>query len=174
MRAHSAVLVAVTSFILSPAIARGQPSVIELGIDAGIAVTLDDPRVTTIGIPIQQFRVGFFTSPTLSFEPTLAINYINIEDAGDFSTIALGLGVLFHTSPDRTRSRAYFRPFGGFTKVSIGNDTSPNLGLGVGLKIPFADRRLATRLEAVVNHFFDEPDDATSVGALIGLSFFTR
>jgi hypothetical protein len=174
MRAHSAVAVFVALLVLVPTVTRAQTNPIELGIDAALAVSIDDPRVTTIAIPVQQFRVGFFRSPTVSIEPTLAINYINIEDFGDLSTITLGVGVLFHTSPDRARSRAYFRPFAGFTKISDGGDTSPNLGLGVGFKIPFADRRLATRLEAVVNHVFEDPDDFTTVGALIGLSFFTR
>jgi hypothetical protein len=153
---------------------HAQANPVELGIDGALAVTLDDPRVTTLGIPVQQFRVGFHQSPTLSIEPTLAINYINIEGFGDGSTISLGVGLLFHRSPNRARGRAYFRPFGGFTKVSNGGDTSPNLGFGVGYTAPFADRRLATRLEGFVNHTFVDGDDATSIGGTFGFSFFTR
>ena len=155
--------------------AGAQANPIELGVDAVIAVSLDEPRVTTIAIPFQRFRVGFFTSPTLSFEPSLALNFFAVQGGGDFSTINLGLGVLFHLSPDRTRTQTYVRPFGGFTSVSNGaSDTQANLGFGVGFKTPFANRRLATRLEAFLQHVFEDPDDITSVGAFLGLSFFTR
>jgi hypothetical protein len=175
MRTVAAGLTAFALLAVGPSISRAQTDPIELGVDAAIAIGLDDPRVTTIGIPIQQFRIGFFRSPTLSFEPTLAVNYLNIEGVGDFSTISLGLGVLFHLSPDRTRSQAYLRPFGGFVSVSNGaSDTRANLGFGVGFKTPFANRRLASRLEGFLNHVFDDPDGVTSVGALFGLSFFTR
>jgi hypothetical protein len=93
---------------------------------------------------------------------------------GDFSTINLGLGVLFHLSPDRTRTQTYLRPFGGFTTFSNGaSDSQANLGFGVGFNTPFANRRVATRLEAFLSHVFDDPNDFTSVGALFGLSFFT-
>ena len=174
MRTLTARLTTAVLLALAPAAMQGQTRPIELGLDAGLAVTLDDPRVTTLGIPAQQFRVGFFRSPTLSIEPTLAINYINVEGFGDVSTIALGVGALLFTSPDRSRSRVYFRPFGGFTKVSDGGDTSPNLGVGVGYTAPFADRRLATRLEAALNHTFNDGNNVTALGLSFGLSFFTR
>jgi hypothetical protein len=175
MRSLAAGLIAVTLLATSPSLARAQANPIELGVDAALAIGLDDPRVTTIAIPLQRFRVGFFTSPTRSFEPTLSINYVSIEDGPDFSVITLGLGVLFHLSPDRTRTQTYLRPFGGFTTASNGgSDTSPHLGFGAGFKNPFANRRLATRLEAFLQHVFDEPDGITSVGVLFGLSFFTR
>src|SRR5687767_8499317 len=126
MRTLNARLIAAAMLGCAPAGLSAQANPVELGIDAALAGTIDDPRVSTIGIPVQQFRVGFHSSPTLSIEPTLAINYINIEGFGDLSTISLGVGLLFHTSPNRARGRAYFRPFGGFTKVSDGGDTSPN------------------------------------------------
>jgi hypothetical protein len=174
MRTLNARLIAVAVLACAPATLHAQANPVELGIDAALAVTLDDPRVTTMGIPVQQFRVGFHHSPTLSIEPTLAINYINIEGFGDLSSISLGVGLLFHTSPSRARGRPYFRPFAGFTKISNGGDTSPNLGVGVGYTAPFADRRLATRLEGLLNHTFVDGDDATSIGVMFGLSFFTR
>lgn len=174
MRTLSTRLLTVAMLACAPLALYAQATPVELGIDAALAVTIDDPRVTTLGIPVQQFRVGFHTSPTLSVEPTLAINYINIEGFGDVSTLSLGLGLLFHTSPNRARGRAYFRPFGGFVKVSDGGDTSPNIGIGVGYTAPFADRRLATRLEGLLNHTFVDGDDTTSLGVMFGLSFFTR
>lgn len=173
MRTLTARLLTTALLALAPAAVQSQSRPVELGLDAGLAMTLDDPRVMTLGIPAQQFRVGFYQSPTLSIEPTLAINYLDVEGIGDFSTISLGLGVLVFTKPDRSRSRVYFRPFGGFTKVS-GGETSPNLGVGVGYTIPFADRRLATRMEGLFNTTFNDGNNVTAIGGTFGLSFFTR
>ncbi|MFN2566623.1 MAG: hypothetical protein ABR499_16625 [Gemmatimonadaceae bacterium] len=178
MRTLAAGLTAITLLVITGPFASAQARPIELGIDAALSFGLDEPRVTVIAIPFQQFRVGFFTSPRTSFEPTLAINHVDIDDPNgldlDATTISIGLGVLFHLTPDRTQSQIYFRPFGGFTSVSAfgESESDPNLGLGLGLKTPFANR-LATRLEAFVAHQFDG-DGTTSVGVLFGLSFFPR
>jgi hypothetical protein len=173
-----ALAVAVGTFVIlaaAPSGATAQGNLVELGLDGTVAVGLDDPRVTTIGIPIQQFRAGFFTSPTISWEPTFAMNYVRVEGLGHFSAMSLGMGVLIHLSPDRSRARSYVRPFAGVTRTSNGtSDSAGNFGFGFGLKSPFADRRLATRLEAFLNHIFDDPNSATTLGASFGLSFFTR
>ena len=175
MRSLAAGLTAFTLIGLAPSLTRAQTNLIELGVDGELAIALENPRVTTIGIPIGQFRVGFFTSPTLSWEPSLALNYVNVEGGGDASRIRLGLGLLFHMSPSRTRTQTYLRPFGGFTTFSNGgSDTDAHLGFGMGFKIPWTNRRLATRLEGFLQHVFTQPDGVTSIGALFGLSFFTR
>jgi hypothetical protein len=153
-------------------LANAQARPIELGIDGALSIGLEEPRVTVVAIPFQQFRVGFFMSPRTSIEPTLSINHISVQDV-DLTTISLGVGVLFHTHGDRTRSQIYFRPFAGFTSLSgdAGSESGANLGLGVGLKAPFASR-LASRFEAFLAHDFDA--EASSIGILFGLSFFTR
>jgi hypothetical protein len=46
-------------------------------------------------------------------------------------------------------------------------------GLGLGLKLPWDDRRLATRTEANYTHWVGN-DGGNAIGILIGLSFFTR
>jgi hypothetical protein len=174
MRSLATGLTAITLLAVAPSRAQAQHP-FELGLDAALAISLDEPRVTTLAIPFQRFRVGIFTSPTRSYEPWLAVNFIAVEGAGDFSTINLGLGVLFHLSPDRTRTQAYLRPFGGITTVSVdGSETDAHLGLGVGFKTPWTNRRLATRIEPFLQHAFSEPDGVTSIGLLFGLSYFTR
>jgi hypothetical protein len=172
MRTLAAGLIAITLLGTTVPAARAQARPIELGVDAALQVGLDEPRVTVISIPIQRFRVGFFTSPRTSIEPMLAINHFSVEDV-DVTTISIGVGVLLHMTPDRTRSQIYFRPFGGFTSISgdAGSESGGNLGLGLGLKTPFADR-LATRLEAFLAHEFE--GSTTSIGVLFGLSFFPR
>lgn len=175
MRSLAAGFAVVTVLAAAPAFASAQSNPIELGVDAALAIGLDEPRVTTIAIPIQRFRAGFFTSPTRSLEPWLAVNFAAVQGGGSLSTINLGLGVLFHLSPDRTRTQAYMRPFGGFTSFANGaSNTQATVGFGVGFKSPFANRRLATRFEAFLSHVFDDPNDFTSVGLLFGLSYFTR
>ena len=64
----------------------------------------------------------------------------------------------------------------GFTGVSGGgSDTQARIGVGLGTKIPFADR-LATRLELNYGHAFSSSNSTggNEIGASIGLSFFTR
>jgi hypothetical protein len=155
----------------SSASAQARP--IELGIDAAVQVFLEDPRVTLVSIPVQQVRVGFFTSPTVSVEPTLAINVLRVEGF-NVTQIGLGLGVLFHTSPDRTRPQTYFRPFFGVNSLSGGgeSDSAGLLGIGAGIKSPFLPR-LAGRFEGFLEHHFDD-GGVTSIGVMFGLSFFPR
>ncbi len=175
MRSLATGLTAITLLAVAPSLAQAQHP-IELGLDAALAIRLDEPRVTTLTIPFQRFRVGIFTSPTRSFEPWLAVNLAAVQGGGNFSTINLGLGVLFHLSPDRTRTQAYVRPFAGLTTLSGGgaSETDPHLGIGVGFKTPWTNRRLATRIEPFLQHVFGDPEDVTSIGVLFGLSFFTR
>ncbi|HMG12249.1 MAG TPA: hypothetical protein VK571_03665, partial [Gemmatimonadaceae bacterium] len=64
-------------------------------------------------------------------------------------------------------------PFLGIIGVSVdgpGDDNTGVVGIGAGLKLPFADRRLATRLEANYSH----SDGSNLLGLLFGLSWFTR
>jgi hypothetical protein len=173
MRIFAAGLTMVTLLAAAVPTASAQARPIELGIDGALSIGLEEPRVTVIAIPFQQFRIGFFISPRTSIEPTLAINHISVDDF-DVTTISVGLGVLFHMTPDRTRSQVYFRPFGGFSSISGegASESGTNLGLGVGIKAPFASR-LASRFEAFLAHDFDD-GGATSIGLLFGLSFFPR
>jgi hypothetical protein len=70
----------------------------------------------------------------------------------------------------------YGRPFlgvAGANATGFGNDNNGYAGLGVGLKIPFSDRRLATRMEANYAHGFGNAS-SNQIGLLLGLSFFTR
>jgi len=92
-----------------------------------------------------------------------------------FSITAYSLeaGVLFQPAGDRVGKGLYLRPFLGVSGINV---TGPNdshsgyAGVGFGLKLPFADRRLATRMEANYSH----GGGSNLIGVLIGLSFFTR
>jgi hypothetical protein len=173
MRTLAAAFTALTLLAASSSLARAQAGPIELGVDGALRIFLEDPRVVTLDIPFDQFRVGFFTSPTLSVEPTLGLNFAR-SGGENFTAISLGVGFLFHFAADRGRSRTYFRPFGGFTSVSAfgTSESNAHLGLGFGVKTPLATR-LASRFEAFLAHQFDA-GGVTSVGGLFGLSFFPR
>jgi hypothetical protein len=86
------------------------------------------------------------------------------------------LGVLYQPAGDRLGKGLYGRPFFGVSGSSgtgFASSNSGYLGLGVGLKIPFSERRLASRLEAAYTHGFDN-GGTNALGVLFGLSYFTR
>jgi hypothetical protein len=87
------------------------------------------------------------------------------------------MGVVYQPDGDRVGKGVYVRPFIGVSGIRVsgpaGNNNNGYVGLGLGLKIPFADRRLATRMEALYDHGF-RGNGTNLIGVLIGLSFFTR
>jgi hypothetical protein len=154
---------------------RRGSSAIELGIDGGVIFGLDDPKVSVVSLPIQDFRVGFLMSPKWEIEPRFSLNSIHSDgiSATDYS---MELGVLYQPAGDRVGKGLYGRPFLGVSGSSISGGTSDSnghAGFGLGVKLPFNDRRLATRMEAAYAHTFGD-GGANAIGVLFGLSFFTR
>jgi Outer membrane protein beta-barrel domain len=142
----------------------------EIGVDAGITFGLSDPNVTTIDIPAQHIRMGFFVSPALSIEPMLGLT--SISGGGETATIYnIGVGALYHFSASRATNQFYVRPFVNILGFSGGgtSDSQAAFGVGGGLKIPVRDR-IATRFEANFMH----TDGSDAIGLLAGLSFYTR
>ena len=151
------------------------PHPVELGIDGGITFGLDDPKVTVVSLPAQDFRVGFFMSDFLEIEPRFGLT--SVHTAGNsLTTYNVEFGVLYMPSGDRVGKGVYLRPFLGISGVSAsggGSNNSGFAGIGAGLKIPLENRRLATRLEANYAHGFDN-GGSNQIGLLFGLSFYTR
>jgi hypothetical protein len=148
---------------------------IELGIDAGLTFGVGNSSGTLFSLPTQVFRLGYFLSDKLELEPRLSINSIS-GGGNTVSSYNLEAGLLLIPDGDRVGKGLYLRPFAGVTGVSVSGGNSVNsgdVGVGVGLKLPFADRRLATRLEANYDHGFSVGGSNT-IGLLAGLSFFTR
>lgn len=148
---------------------------IEFGIDGGVFFGLDDPKVTVVALPVQDFRVGFLMTPKLAVEPRLHINSVRSGGAS-FTAYGFEGGLVYSPAGDRVGNGLYGRPFvgvEGFSTSGPGDDSNAYLGLGVGLKIPFVDRRLATRMEANYAHGFSTPS-TNRIGLTIGLSFYTR
>jgi hypothetical protein len=162
--------VATLLLVLPPSVsAQSRPT--ELGIDAGALIDLSDDTNVILGLPVQNLRVGFFISDAISIEPQISFTYFNLT--GDSGVAVDGeIGPVFHLSPNRSRSQAYLRPFGGISYVSD-DDAVFLLGGGVGIKLPVAER-LAVRLEASYAHGFVDfgGGDLLTIGT--GISFFTR
>ncbi len=151
---------------------------IEFGIDAGALFGLDSPSSTTITIPAQAIRVGFFMNDRFSLEPAFGLT--SSSGGGTNSTsYRVELGGLWHFA--ESQQGLYVRPFAGFR----GNHFSANhvsnsatqalLGAGGGWKYPI-NHRVSARFEANYEHDFDSGNNGSSngIGLRAGLSFFTR
>lgn len=154
---------------------------LELGVDAGVAILLDDDPVILVEVPVHSLRVGFPIGTRTSLEPKLSFS----SRSGRGATVTeyqAALGLLYHLGSSRYpgayhRAGLYVRPFAGIVGASISNgidaeESDGFLGLGIGLKMPLVSR-LSSRFEANLAHRFGE-GDGTELGLLAGLSFFTR
>jgi len=157
----------------------------ELGVDGEFGFQMSDPHATVVGLPVAQMRAAFMKNPTWSIEPALSFNYQG-ADGGSSNSLYLGVGALYHFSPDRSQKQWYARPFIGLDHRSVTFDVAPGtsqtesanrfgLGGGFGLKMPIVNR-LSARYEANLSHFFESGAlaSSTKLGFLAGLSFFTR
>jgi hypothetical protein len=156
------------------------PRPIELGIDGSVTFQLEEPHVTSVLLPFQRFRVGFFTSENVSVEPSLALNYFHVSGASQTGLTA-DLGLLYHFPAAPSGARFYLRPFGGLSLNASSGEGSDDtvtrfhLGGGLGVKIPLADR-LRTRMEVNLEHGFKNDDvrSRNTLGLSAGFSFFTH
>ncbi len=170
----------------APLAAQRAPGLpIELGVDAAL-VRDDATDVTTLSIPLRRLRAGFFLSPLLSLEPTLAYERAS-RDATSASRFAGDLGLVAHLTGQpvgRARTPSLFaRPFVGVARRGVSSDerdfdesaTQASVGVGLGLKLPVADR-LAWRVEGTYARALETDDlpAANRVGLNVGLSFHTR
>jgi hypothetical protein len=160
----------------------------EFGLDAGLNIGLGDQSSVSFALPASRARVGFFlTNDTRwSIEPAIGLNYLKVEDSDGNLNYELELGALYHFAPPTNltgglggtggpivrSSVAYARPFIGLNGSTGGDgDTEVSVGAGLGVKVPWRET-LAWRAEANLGYGFD--NEALRVGALLGVSFFTR
>jgi hypothetical protein len=153
---------------------------IELGIDAGINSELSGTNKTTsFSAPIQQVRAGFFVSPTVSIEPTLAVATSTTSGVANSTVTAYGIstGLLWHLSDNRSANQIYLRPFLGFAGVSTSGASASafSFGGGVGIKMPMANR-FASRLEVNMDrtNAHNGVPAMNSLNLLAGLSVYSH
>jgi hypothetical protein len=170
------VVLGLLALVMSASAADAQRNVsrpIELGLDGGISFGMDDPNVTIVSLPVQAFRVGFLMNDKVSLEPRFSFNS-RTSDGSSFRTYSLELGALYHLGGYNKGSRLYVRPFAGIVGASsdAASGSDGYMGAGVGIKLPFANSRLATRLEANYGHAFTDGGGSNGLGVLFGLSLF--
>jgi hypothetical protein len=178
MKAATFVYLAAAAALAAAAPAHAQdPMPIEFGVDAGLTVGTESPRVTTFSLPVQRLRVGFFLSPALSLEPAILVNRTSTTGLS-VSGYEADLGILWHFTPPAPGTRTFYaRPFAGISGFSASfegervSDSELNAGIGLGVRLPLADR-LQARIEAQGRHQFDS--DVQTLGLSAGISFLTR
>jgi hypothetical protein len=152
----------------------------ELGVDAALTFDLSgNPKTTTLALPVQGIRAGFFLSPTMSLEPSFHLNTVS---GGGTSATEYGVGVamLWHLSPSRTANQWYLRPFIDFSGFSFSGSPSQSavtFGGGVGIKMPIGTgNRFATRFEGAFGHTGSHNGTPASdaLALLAGLSVYTH
>jgi hypothetical protein len=148
----------------------------ELGVDAGVSIGFDTPRVTVVQIPEPAIRLGFYMSDRVSLEPKVGFASIH-DDAGTFTAFSAQLGLLFHFENNPVGRGLYARPFVGVLgEKSTGySENRSVVGGGLGVKEAFSNR-FASRIEVNYSHISavnDEPA-TNNLGFLFGISVFSR
>jgi hypothetical protein len=170
-----AAVAAVLVLLAAPARAQGHP--VELGIDAGGTLDLSGSNAVVVGLPVQDFRAGFYLSERVSIEPRVALNYLDGDGGDAIVAGTVQLGPVLHFTPDRGRAQAYVRPYGGLNFIKVGGESDAQVALGgaLGVKVPMGER-LATRIEGSFTHGFDSSSSGggNALGLTAGLSFYTR
>ncbi|MDB4890826.1 MAG: hypothetical protein JWL61_2681 [Gemmatimonadetes bacterium] len=169
---------AIAVLVLAPSARAQGGSPVELGLDGALSYGLDSPHFTFLSVPIQRLRAGFFVTPTVSIEPTAALNYSRVQGSNSTS-FDFGAGALFHMAASRTAAQPYVRPFVEFGYHSFDSDpgsssfTTTTFGAGLGVKIPIANR-FAWRFEGAYSHSGPENrvTSKNQLTAFFGLSLF--
>lgn len=146
----------------------------DAGLSFELAVPATDTKSTTLIIPVPSVRAGFFINDEWSLEPSLTYAYDKSEGQPSTSFYALGFAGLYHFQKNRNARQLYLRPFLAITGTSGGGPSTSDqmLGVGVGLKWPRLNGRIAWRGEANLSRQMDA--EVTALTLLWGLSFFTR
>ncbi|MFN0179517.1 MAG: hypothetical protein ACKVZ0_12025 [Gemmatimonadales bacterium] len=152
---------------------------VELGLDAGFSTQLKDPKFSTIGIPLQRLRIGFFASDQVEVEPAIALNWLKPSGDDALTTLNGGVGVLVHFNADAAKARPYVRPFAGLSYASLGGESESrfNAGAGLGVKLPVGTvERFAIRIEGGFTHNFKKDlfPARDEIHLTFGFSFLTK
>jgi opacity protein-like surface antigen len=160
-----------------------QSGSVEIGFDTGLTYTMysdtdftDSDNQTSINVPQQSIRLGFFVSDQLSIEPVVGFSYTDNFLGESLTQLAVAGRVLYHFSADPTRPRFYLGGGAGFNLIDFFDqqETQFGVGGGLGVKLPIADQ-MAIRIEGSFSRYFET--DAllanSVIGAVVGFSFFT-
>ncbi len=157
--------------------AFAQQGAVEFGVDAGYELSIVDnsDNVSSVGIPLQNLRIGFFVSDAVSIEPSVALAILS-SGGTTLTTFSGAASLLYHLSQDPAQSRMYLRGGAGIAVIDLGSNSVNQMGVsgGIGVKAPAGP--LAIRIEGHGGYSFENDDLASSIdlGVLFGISFFTN
>jgi hypothetical protein len=162
------------AMVAIPTLLAAQNRPIELGVDAGITYRSNSPHVTTIGIPIQDLRIGIGVSDKISIEPRASFNYLKVQNTKASSQIEVGAGLLYHLNT--LKSGIYIRPFASYNHIDAGGATASQFTAGGGIGYKAGTGGVVGRFEAGYAHAFETNTLAKSdnIIVLLGLSVFTK
>jgi hypothetical protein len=162
------------AFVAIPTLLAAQNRPIEFGVDAGLTYRSNSPHITTIGIPIQDLRVGIPIADKITIEPRASLNYVKVQNSKASSQIALGAGLLYHLKA--LKEGIYIRPFASYDRFSSSGSSASQFTAGGGLGYKAGTGGVVGRLEAGYAHSFKNDNFAKSdnIFALIGISLFTK
>ena len=121
--------------------------------------------------------VGFYLSPGLAVEPTLAFS--TFAQSGDNLTVfSAGIALPYYFAKGWGRKGPYLAPRATYNSFSASGGTSANqfaAGAAIGTKVPLNDMA-ALRLQANFDYGFESSEviSTTAFGAFVGLSVFIK
>lgn len=171
-------LIVAAAPLAAPLAAQQSNGPIEIGMDAMLSrqsfkTDFGTSSATIFQVPLQQIRVGFPMTPTISLEP--ALGYTHVSGEGSSSDSFSGeLGLLVHFNENRKQPQGFVRPLIGLDDKVLDAGTHFTVGAGLGMKVPATDR-IAGRFELRYKHQFESDGVSGNLfGLAAGLSFFTR
>jgi hypothetical protein len=149
----------------------------ELGVDAGVQYADYNSSVTTISIPAERFRFGYFVAEGIEIEPSIAFAHINPEFGNSLTSMNFAVEVGYnHPFSDEGGSLFFIQGGGGLNYIDAGStDTQFGIGGATGIKLPVVEK-LSARLELGGAYFFESDRRASgwAINFLFGFSFFTK
>jgi len=162
---------------LSPVVLSSQSQSIELGIDGGMSLYLNERTVSSISIPNQSLRFGLFPISGVSIEPSFSLTWIDGQNSQPITSASFWLSGLFHFTRDRSRPQLFLRPTAGLEYGSYESNSNTQYAAGgyVGVKLPIA-HHLAVRVEAGYERRIESDNLVAGdvISSNLGISLFLR
>jgi len=126
------------------------------------------------------FAVGFYLSPGMALEPTIASTYTS-QAGYHVTTLGLGVALPYYFNKNWGRKGPYLAPRFFWNDVSAGgggasaSSSQFEMGVAIGTKVPLNDLA-ALRVQGAFDYGFENSDNpsTTAFGISAGLSVFLK
>ena len=134
------------------------------------------------GVGGGSLALGFYMSPRMAIEPTLAASVLSSSGSSGSSTtltiLSLGVAVPYYFTGRWGRKGLYLAPrvaYNSFSGTGTSSTSQVAMGLGLGTKVRLNDMA-ALRLQANFDYGLENSNAVatTSFGAFLGLSVFLK